>query len=368
MKAGRSISEIAQEIERQAKAKKDYIADTRRLKLEVKNSGSLMLEGVNGGMPLRPTAHAQLSDSLKIPKPYYDRMLVEEPDLLAANVNRWLERQPAKKLIRTLDDHVRAILSDSYRPLDNLDLAEAALPELEARGIQIESSEITEKRFYLKGITEAISSSVGPLKVPVQTMIRPGHHELLKDDIMWAGIMISNSEIGAGSLRIEALDFRLVCWNGLISSTAIRKAHLGRSSGLDAIEDAREYFRTETRQADDKAFFLKTRDAIGAMFDAAKFESRIGKYREAQAIEIKTEPEEVVELVSKRFGFSEGERGSILKNYIKSDMSTVWGVANAITRAAQDVESYDRSTEMERIGGEVIELPRSAWKQVQTVA
>ena len=42
----------------------------------------------------------------------------------------------------------------------------------------------------------------------------------------------------------------------------------------DAIEDAREYFRDETRRADDRAFFLKVQDAVGAMFNAERFNKR----------------------------------------------------------------------------------------------
>jgi hypothetical protein len=127
MKNGRTLSALAAELERQANSKKDYVADTRRLRMEPIDTGRVILQGVNGGMMLKPTAHAQMAGTLGIPKPYYDRMLAEAPDLLSANVNRWLDRQPAKKLIRTLDNEVRAILSDSYRPLDNLDLAEAVL-------------------------------------------------------------------------------------------------------------------------------------------------------------------------------------------------------------------------------------------------
>src|SRR6266404_7708574 len=134
MKLGRSLQDLAAELERQHRSKKDFMADTRRLALKPLASGTdnphehVILEGINDGFSLRPTAHTQLATTLGIPKPYYDRMLMAEPDLLCDNVNRWLEKQPAKKLVRTLDNEVRAILSDSYRPLDNLDLAVAVLP------------------------------------------------------------------------------------------------------------------------------------------------------------------------------------------------------------------------------------------------
>jgi len=347
MKTGLSISELAAELERQAGTKKDYIADTRRLKMTVGRDDKMVLEGVNGGLGVRSTAHAQFASSLSIPKVYYDRMLANAPDLLAANVNRWLETQPSKKLVRVLDGEVRAVLSDSYRPLDNVELAEAVLPQLIGLEAHVLSTEITESRMYIKAVSPRVQGDV------------------MVGDTVQAGLVVSNSEIGHGALRVAAMDYRLVCLNGMIRESAVRQAHLGRGSrGGDAIEDAREFFRPETRLADDRAFFLKVRDAVGSMFDADKFNLRIAQYREANQKEVTGEPEAVVEVLSKRFGFAESERSSILKQFIKGDMMSAWGLANAVTRAAQDVESYDRSQEMEQLGGDVIELPASAWREI----
>lgn len=346
MKTGRTISEMAAELERQAASKKDYTADTRKLKLEVKKDG-VLLEGINGGLQLRSSAHAQMASALAIPKVYYDRMLADAPDLLAANVNLWLQKQPSKKLVRTLDGQVRAILSDSYRPLDNLDLAEAVMPKLLSIEAKVISSEITESRFYLKAVSEKVSGDV------------------VVGDTIQAGLVVSNSEIGHGSLRVEALDYRLVCLNGMIREAAVRQAHLGRGQrGGDAIEDARAFFRNETRLADDRAFFMKVEDAVGSMFDGGKFLARIAQYREADQREIVKEVEDVVEVTAKRFGLSEGERSGVLKHLIKGDMMSAWGLANAITRTAQDVDSYDRATELEKLGGDIIELSPAQWKSI----
>jgi hypothetical protein len=346
MKSGRTISELAAELERQANTKKDYVADTRRLSMQPSGDG-VVLVGVNGGMTLRSTAHGQMASTLGIPKPYYDRMLQNEPDLLSRNVNTWLEKQPAKKLVRTLDGQVRAILSDSYRPLDNLDLAEAVLPKLVDLQATVVSSEVTENRFYLKAVTARIQG------------------EAKLGDVLQAGVVISNSEVGQGSLRVEAMDYRLVCLNGMIRETAVRKAHLGRGArGQDAIEDAREYFRTETRAADDRAFFLKVQDATAAMFDPERFNARLLQYREVSERQIAAtaDPVKVVEVTAKRFGLNDGERSSILQHLIRGGDMSQWGLANAVTRAAQDVESYDRATELESLGGDIVELPANDWK------
>lgn len=348
MKQGRSLTALATELERQAQSKRDFIADSRKLHMEEdKQAGGVILQGVNGGMKLRSIAHAQMAATLQIPKPYYDRLHELAPDLLASNVNRWLEKQPAKRLIRTLDHEVRAILSDSYRPLDNLDLADAVIPKLIDLHATVESSEVTENRFYLKAVTDRISG------------------EVKKGDVIQAGLIVSNSEVGHGSLSVAEMDYRLVCLNGMIRAHAIRKAHLGRGQrGGDVIEDAREFFRTETRIADDRAFFLKVQDAVSSMFNAEKFNKRILEYSDAAAKAIEADPVQVVEYVAKRFGINDGERSSIMRHLIAGGDLSAWGLGNAVTRAAQDVESYDRSVELESFGGDIIELPSSAWKSI----
>lgn len=348
MKAGRSLVELATELQRQAEAKKDYLADTRALRLEPTPGAiaPVTLQGVNGGMNLRPTAHGQLAATLGIPKPYYDRMLTDAPDLLANNVNRWLAAQPARKLVRTLDGSVRAILSDSYRPLDNFDLAEAVLPKLADLHARVLSCEVTESRFYLKAVTERVAG------------------EVKAGDVIQAGLVISNSEVGHGSLRVEALDYRLVCTNGMIREAAIRKAHLGRNGGrqMDAIEDAREFFRDETRAADDRAFFLKVGDAVGAMFEPARFNARIEQYRAASERVIEADPVQVVEATARRLTLTEGEKSGVLRHLIRGGDLSAWGLANAVTRTAEDATDYDRATELEAAGGRIIELNPSDWK------
>lgn len=350
MKTGRTLPELAVELRRQAETKKDYIADTRALNMRVNTptedspNGQMILDGVNGGMTLRPIAHQHLAESLRIPKAYYDRLLADAPNLLAKNVNHWLFNQPSKKMIRTLDNGVRAILSDSYRPLDNYDLAEAVLPKLGTLNCRVVSCEVTDSRFYLKAITDKVQG------------------EVKKGDVVQAGIVVSNSEVGQGALRIEALDFRLVCTNGMIRESAVRKAHLGRSGarGMDAIEDSREFFRDETRRADDKAFFLKVQDAASAMFDPERFNRRLLQYQESASVKI-DDPVKVVEVVSRKLALNDGEKGSVLKHLIEGGDLSVWGLSNAVTRTAEDADQYDRATEIERLGGLVIEQP-SEWK------
>ncbi len=252
MKTGKSLTELAMELERQSSAKTDYIANT--LALEMTPNGNLAIEGdSHQEFPITAHAHAQIAARLDIPAKYYNRMKAEVPELLAANVNKWFHSKPSRRMVRTLDGSMRAFLSDRYRRLDNFDLASAALPILAGmgEGIEIVSSELTGSRMYIKAINRRLELSVK------------------KGDVVQAGVCITNSEVGIGSLKVEPLVYRLICLNGLIAQDyATKKYHVGRVADEG---EAYELYSDETLKADDKAFYLKVQDTVRAAVDVAKF-------------------------------------------------------------------------------------------------
>lgn len=347
MKTGITLDEAAIELARQKKTKIDYDVDTRRLHFAAGDDGAVLLEGLPiGPSPLRKTAHAQFASALSVPKAYYDRMRHDAPDLLAKNLNHWLEAEPKEKMVRTMDGYVRAFLSDRFRPLDNWDFAEAILPRLQTLGAEVKSIEITEDRFYLKAVAEAVTGEV-----------RTG-------DIIQAGIVASNSEVGLGALKLEEMDYRLICLNGMIRAVATRRAHVGRSSGAnDLIESAREYYRDSTRALEDKTLWAKVHDAATAMFSKERLEKRLRQYRNATELAT-SDPVASIREVSARFNMNEQESAGVLSHLIKGGDLSQWGIANAITRYSQDVDDYTRATEFESIGGDVIELKPTDWKTI----
>jgi hypothetical protein len=58
-------------------------------------------------------------------------------------------------------------------------------------------------------------------------------------------------------------------------------------------------------------------------------------------------------------GLSSGEGDGILAHLIRGGDLSQWGLCSAIARMSQDIEDYDRATELERIGGKLIELPKN---------
>ncbi len=355
MKTGQTLQEMAKELERQKDVKRDFVAPTQELEVTVTPSTEpkeipdfQMRVNGHGSFHIKDTAHDQLSNRLGIPRKYYDRMATGAPELLRTNANYWLKNEKEKRMVRTLDGNMRAFLSSRFRPLDNFDLAETVLPVLIGTGCKIESSALTEKRIYIKAVTEKLTA------------------EIKKGDIVQAGIVISNSEIGLGSVRVEPLVYRLVCLNGLIvNDHAMKKYHVGRNADVDLAE---EFFRDATRKADDRAFWMKVRDVVAGAFRKDVFDKVVNRMRDVVDAEIVGAPEKVVEVVQEKFQLNDGERSGILKHLIKGGDLTQYGLVNAITRYSQDVPDYDRATDMERLGGHVLELPKHDWQEISEAA
>lgn len=366
MKQGRTINALAEEISRQMSAKRDYVAPRSKMRMELREKAQpvLTLANGNGGYEfgVRPMGHEQLAAKLSIPKAYYDRMLGGAQGLLVGNVNHWLEHGDGDKamMVRTLDGQARAFLSDRYRALDHSDLAEAILPTLQEQELYIVSCEITERRLYIKAFDKRIEREI-------ELKGSDPAHTFIKTDVVYPAITISNSEVGCGSLSVAAGLFTGGCTNfASFSDSRMRKYHIGgRLTGNDELS---AMLSDTTKRLTDAAIWAQTRDVVMAAFQLARFEELVGRLQQTTEQKIDGDVVEVISRTGKRFGFSEHEGKSVLKHLVEGGSLTQYGLFNAVTRAAEDLEDYDRATQFERFGGEIVELPANEWKHLASVS
>lgn len=328
MKTGLTLEQLAAEITRQQNAKEDYVVNTGNLRLE-SYGHDLALHVLNsdGADRIEPLeigdiAHRQIGTHLSIPAKYYERMRSEDPGLLAHNVNTWLERTPAQRMIRVLDGKARAYLSNRYLRMDNYSIASAVLPILaEIPDVRIESCQITDSRMYIKAVNPRLQEDVTP------------------GDTVQAGVVISNSEVGLGSVNIQPLIYRLVCSNGMVvNDAATKRNHIGRAT--DAEENFQLYSE-KTLAADDQAFLMKVQDTVRAAAEEARFSQVVGMMREAAAVPMNTtDVPGVVKLTTRQFGLTDSEGEGILQYLIEGHDLSLYGLSNAVTRYSQDVNSY----------------------------
>jgi hypothetical protein len=364
MRTGKTLPELAAQIRAEQGQKKDFIANTTKLTYQPDGGARGRLHFTAGGneYDVNPTQLClrQIGDRVGIPATYMERLAtvnekegIDNRPLLAHNINWFFERQPENRMVRTLmngQNIARAFLSERYRPLDNADLAEAVLPRLVDAGCQIISSEITEKRLYIQAATPRMELDINALRESTGGDLR-------KVDPVQAGVVISNSEVGCGAIKVEPMLYRLQCFNGLIMPQSIRRHHVGRSTGAFAeLDAAAEYYTDKTRELDDKAFWAKVNDVVRGVFDQGRFRSLVEKFAATKEIKI-VGAVEVVANVAKQLRWNDGEQKSVLDHLIEGGDLSQFGLVNAVTRTAEDVETYDRAIEFERFGGDVLEMP-----------
>jgi hypothetical protein len=354
MKTGRSLDVIAKEIVETKCRREDFIAPG--VAICMSPDGTLLNVGTESNygndFRLADVAHGNLAKRLEIPKMYYDRMRTDAPRLLAGNVNEWLERSQ-RHMIRTLTSEVgsgtcRAVLSDRYKIIDNDFVMDGLMPVLmEQPGMIVESAEITETQFYIKARFPELE------------------REIKLNDAVQAGVIIRNSEVGYGAASVSMLIYRLKCLNGMkIADRAFsaRKNHIGRV--LEHDENFSIIQSDETARLKDETFLSQLRDVIKVAADPDVFHDVAASLQDAAAVPITGNIEDTVEKVTKYMSLTKAEGESVLENLVRDHDYSKWGLANAVTRMSQDVDSYDRASELEAVGGKIIDLKANEWMQV----
>lgn len=360
MKQGLTLNEMIRELDHRHKIREDYIVDPAKMNLE-----TLVQEGrthstltVDAGTRLlqpemKPLAMNQLMTRLDIPAAYQRKTLSRFPDLLDHNVNYLLKRQENPLMVRTLNDNAMnyadAILSNAYKRMDNWPVAEKVIPILHEAGVKVESCEVTDHKMYIK-------------------VVSPKHQGDVKvGDPVQLGIIVSNSEVGLGFLQVQTFIYRLICLNGMISGRdfgdGIRFAHRGSRQPLGIV------YGEDTMRAHGHAIGLQVRDTVKQILSPENFERTLSLLRDATERKVTGDPVKAVEQLGKTVGFTQDEGSDIMRFLIEGGDLSQYGLAQAVTRYAHEESvSYDRSTELEAIGGKVIELPARSWKQVAEAA
>jgi hypothetical protein len=358
MRSGRTLQDLATEVARQQEAKRDFLAAPERLTLLTERAGpphpsELSIESF-GEFGMRPLAHTQLGERLEVPPAYYRRLQDRHPVLLDQTVNALLRsgdrRGDVRSMVRTMDGDVRAVLSTSYRRLDHSSLLESILPVLQGLGpeVQFPSLEVTEDRLYVKAVIPGLQG------------------EVRKGDVVQAGLAVMNSETGLGALSVFVLVHRLVCLNGMIGENVLRQTHLGARLGYGGGggDDAFELFSDTTKRATDRALFMQLTDTVRSAVSEVRFRQMLGSLQEAAASPQMVRPTAAVEELSKALKLTEAEQDGVLNHLIRGGDLSQWGAINAITAHSQEVQSYDRATELEAIGGQVLKMTGPQWRTI----
>lgn len=352
MKEGLDVTALVGELQRQAQSKRDIAAPLGDVRVQTEDKALSVLIGDKHRFEgLTETAHNQLGTYLGIPAKFYDRTRNDFPDLYDYNINYLLQKNADKvRMFRTLDNRVRAFLGRSYNRIDNLDLLKYLAPALGAvPGLKYRSTNVTDSYMYIKTVTDEFTG-----QVRVGQTVR-------------MGAILRNSEVGLASFSAYPFWETLQCLNGMtIERLGSRKYHTGSHISFD--EDTYEIYSDEAREADDRAYMLKVRDMVTSVFKPDVFNTLLNDMKEAAETPLGPKPQKTIEVLAKRAGLSKDEEEAVLGHLLNATGldggKTQWDLASAVTRTAQDVNSYDRASQLEVLGGRIISLNNDEWRDL----
>jgi hypothetical protein len=263
-------------------------------------------------------------------------MLAEKNYLLALNVNAWLPAR-AQRMVRTLDGYARALLSDRFRTLDNVDLFFSAAKVFKEVGAEIIRADLSEDRFYLRAINPNLSAEIKE---------HSGDIKSGKIDHLFGGIVLSNSEVGAGSLHIERYGYRQICSNGMVGESLMSRTHLG-----ERLDEG--IYEQDTVRVTTEAIWLQARDMIRDAFKELRIQEWADQLAGTKAVDLPA----VTKLASgswKGLDVSIDERNAILDHLLRDGEGlTQFGITQAVTATARDASNADRRQVLERMGFEL---------------
>ncbi len=157
-----TLENILRQISEQASRKADYIAPTDQIQVVTRDGNTNIVMEANRGLPTQQfitneVAFNQLAANCDLDVRTARRLRDNENYSREFDnlVNKILVNEPKNKMLRTFDGEqplVRAIVSDKFKTFDNVDLVQAALPQLLESDAQwqIVNGTITDQRLYMR--------------------------------------------------------------------------------------------------------------------------------------------------------------------------------------------------------------------------
>lgn len=289
--------------------------------------------------------HEHLSEKLKINKTYYDKMKNGHVNLLSDNVNYWLNHERNNYLLRTFikpdgsGGIARALLSDSYKPIDNWDVCMKVLDVVKNYpGIQLTAADITDRKFYMQ-----FSDPTVEVQAPeLLKKYRDGNPGII------AGFVISNSEVGEGAFSVAPRAVILACKNGMTRlEERMRRVHLGSK-----LEQGHIQWSDRTKQRNLQLIQSQATDAINHWMSIGYLNILTGWLSDMKAIELK-HPVECTKNVCSELGIVDERCEKVLSYFIHDGEISPFGIAQAVTFQAHEEVNADYQYEME---SKVLEL------------
>ena len=341
----------------------------------------------------RPTVVTDegIADKLGISLAYLRRLRSARADLWDANVNGWLhgselagypgdDRKFMVRLFQPVGDGdglgvARAFLSDSYKVIDNLDALMATLDGIRQAGTNVvfDGLDLTERRLYARVVAPGVGAIAPALLSGYRSpfggrMYVPGSrwtpeqaraaaardsrgHQPGTEPVLFAGFVISNSEVGDGAWSITPRIVAEICGNGLqIAADVTRAIHLGSPQEQGIVR-----YSADTMEKELALITARARNAVATFLSTGYLLDKIAQLERKAGVPV-THPDQTVRQVAKAAKFSDEMADAILGHFIRGGQLTAGGVMQAVTSVAQTLDDADAAHDLEAQAVRVLDL------------
>lgn len=272
--------------------------------------------------PMTKYAMSQLCSKIGVPVRYVDKCIKEGMlDLVATNMNAWLEDYNKNLLIREYNNQIRGILSDRYSVMDAPDILEVLADVVDSSQYMTKGYHLSPERFHARVVQREMMSIDG--------------------EDLFAGIQIDSSDVGRSILSVKFLIFKQVCTNGLTISKGGGVLFEQKHIGISAVD-----FRNELSEALSRIPILEQNaknlieEQRTKRIKGLDNEETLQKFSEEVKIKTKLSDEAITRVVG-------------MMNEVYTP--TKWGLINSITDIAKEY-TLERRLELEKIAGEMLQV------------
>jgi hypothetical protein len=264
-----------------------------------------------------PSAQRLFANRLRVPYSYLSRCPVQ---LQRDNLNYWLEQERSQRetfFCRFDANQLRAVFTDRYRPLDNMEI----LSQMIENGFDPSTE-----------VQYSIDDTMFLVKIPEYSRafrVSTGYEG--KDEIV-PGISFANSEVGILSFSIEAFFYRIICTNGLISQTSStsRFKHISYR-GLENFSDTLAHVIQNSIHNQNQFQISQNTHVNNPIASIEKF--------------------------SQQFGLSQAETEVVRQSFYKEEGATMFHIINAFTASGKTPGlSTSEVYKYEKAGGLILSM------------
>jgi len=313
-----------------------------------------------GEFALNSWSFGQLCSLVGAPSSFFKTRLAAQPKVVCSTLNAVIPDRGNYNLYldTSYTPRLKSITSDSYKRIYNADVlseiehyagSDWAPPPARPSSPGVETRRATESDVGLRGSDRGLSikvgDEIGPSGVYLSDedmfvfLVNPDNVTSPMDgEPLYQGIIVSNSEVGKASLKIETFLFRGVCGNHIIWD-------------VEAVQKTR--LRHVGKNPDKFWRYLEQAFTTGGPGNA------IPSINKALSYQIGTKLDDIMNEVSKVSTLSK----SIISKAMAASVpdldgpsGSLWGIINGLTRVSQGEINADRRHEIDTEAGRLLSL------------